>query len=252
MRRLLPTDVPRARCTELKQQSVILKKGTTRREVTKPFSSGILFARDVPVTLPDGIPIYTDVFSTRGGPMSSNGGSLESIPEVGGQSLDDLTSRSNVPLSHVSELQKFEAPDLAYWVCQGYAVLNPDARGAYEFNGNITNWGRQLAEDGCDIIEWATAKPWSSGRTGMTGNLFLAISQWHVTASNPPCLAAIAPWEGATDILRAAATSLSIGNLGFKEAIITTLLGNNSVEDSPRMYLNGKFYDKYQKNRTPQ
>ena len=84
----------------------------------------------------------------------------------------------------------------------------------------------------------------------MARNSFLAISQYPVTALKPPRLAVIAPRGGVTDILRAAVTSLSIGNLGFEEAIIATFWGNNSVEESPRMYLDGTFYNRYQKNRT--
>ncbi|KAI8648476.1 PepX-C domain-containing protein [Fusarium sp. Ph1] len=201
MRRLLPTDAPRARYTGFKQESVILRKGTVRREGAKPLSSDILFERDVPVTLRDGITIYTDVFRPVGD---------QRVPavvawspygkQVGGQWLDDLTNRSNVPLSHVSELQKFEAPDPAYWVSQGYAVVNPDVRGAVE----ASTPGRN--------------RPMGRGNS----------------------------------IVRAAATSLGIGNLGFEEAIIITFSGNNYVEDSPRMYLNGTFYNKYWKNWTPQ
>jgi hypothetical protein len=115
MRRLLPTDAPRARYTRFKQETVILKKGTVRREGANPLSSDILFERDVPITLRDGITIYTDLFRPVGD---------QRVPavvawspygkQVGGQWLDDLTKRSNVPLSHVSELQKFEAPDPVY------------------------------------------------------------------------------------------------------------------------------------------
>ncbi|RSM05436.1 hypothetical protein CDV31_009588 [Fusarium ambrosium] len=253
MRRLLPTDAPRARYTGFKQETVVLKKGTVRREGAKPLDCDIVFERDVPVTLRDGITIYTDIFRPVGDQQAPAVVAWSPYgKQVGGQWLDDLTNRSNVPLSEVSELQKFEAPDPAYWVSKGYAVLNPDVRGAYASEGNITYWGRQLAEDGYDFIEWAAAQAWSSGKIGMAGNSFLAISQWHIAASQPPHLAAIAPWEGATDILRAAATSLGIGNLGFEEAIITTFSGNNYVEDSPRMYLNGTFYNKYWKNRNPQ
>ncbi|KAJ3455985.1 hypothetical protein MRS44_017467 [Fusarium solani] len=219
MRRLLPTDAPRARYTRFKQETVILKKGTVRREGAKPLSSDILFERDVPITLRDGITIYTDLFRP-----------------VGDQRVPAVVAWS----------------PYGKQVFQGYAVVNPDVRGAYASESNITYWGRQLAEDGYDFIEWAAAQPWSSGKIGMAGNSFLAISQWHIAASKPPHLAAIAPWEGATDILRAAATSLGIGNLGFEKAIITTFSGNNYVEDSPRMYLNGTFYNKYWKNRTPQ
>lgn len=46
--------------------------------------------------------------------------------EIGGQWLDDVPGRSGVPKDWVSDLQKFEGPDPAYWVAHGYAIVNPD------------------------------------------------------------------------------------------------------------------------------
>ena len=73
--------------------------------------------------------------------------------------LDDDRSgnRFNVPLSAVSELQRFEGADPAYWVAQGYIVLSPEPRGVGRSEGNIRYWGRQLAEDGYDFIESAAS-----------------------------------------------------------------------------------------------
>ncbi|KAI8280209.1 hypothetical protein K4K56_012333 [Colletotrichum sp. SAR 10_98] len=252
MRRLLPTNAPRARYPGFKQETLLLKNGTIRREGAMPLSCDMVFERDVPVTLRDGITIYTDVFRPVGDqPVPAIVAWSPYGKQIGGQWLDDLANRSNVPLSLVSELEKFEAPDPAYWVSKGYAILNPDARGAYASEGNITYWGRQLAEDGYDFIEWAADQSWSNGKIGMAGNSFLAISQWHIAASQPPHLAAIAPWEGATDVLRAAGTSFGLGNLGFEEAIITIFSGNNYVEDTPRMMLNSSLDNIYWRNRSP-
>ncbi|KAJ0268099.1 hypothetical protein COL940_013717 [Colletotrichum noveboracense] len=154
MRRLMPTNAPRARYPGFKQEALLLKNGTIRREGAMPLSCDIVFERDVPVTLRDGITIYTDVFRPVGDqPVPGIVAWSPYGKQIGGQWLDDLANRSNVPLSLVSELQKFEAPDPAYWVSKGYAILSPDARGAYASEGNITYWGRQLAEDGYDFIE---------------------------------------------------------------------------------------------------
>jgi predicted acyl esterase len=195
-----PITSPRARYPGFKPSTTLLKAGTVRREGAKVLPCDIVFERDVAVKLRDGITIYTDVFRPVGNKTVP--GIIAWGPygkEIGGQWLDDVPFRSGVPLSRVSELQKFEAPDPAYWVDKGYAVLNPDARGAYYSEGNITYWGRQLAEDGYDFVEWAAAQPWSSGKLGFSGNSYLAISQWFIAAENPPHLAAIAPWEGFQD-----------------------------------------------------
>ena len=45
--------------------------------------------------------------------------------------LDDFPFRAGVARNAVSELQKWEGPDPAYWCHHGYAVVNPDARGAF-------------------------------------------------------------------------------------------------------------------------
>jgi predicted acyl esterase len=120
-------------------------------------------------------------------------------------------------------------------VANGYVVLNPDTRGAYKSGGNLVFFGRQLAEDGYDFIEWAAAQDWSNGRIGLVGNSWLAISQWFIAAERPPHLAAIAPWEGLSDLMREVSLRGGIPMLDFPEMIIQTLAGELLVEDPARM-----------------
>lgn len=157
-RRAVETSAPRARYPGFNQSTLLLKAGTVRREGALELPCDIMFERDVAVKLRDGTTIYTDVFR----PSSENDSAAYPVivawspygKEVGSQWLDDV-GRVGVALSSVSELQKFEGPDPAYWVNEGYVVLNPDSRGADVSEGNITYWGRQLAEDGYDFVEWA-------------------------------------------------------------------------------------------------
>ena len=58
----LPLDAAKARYTGFKQETVILKKGTIRREGAKPLTCDILLERDVPIKLRDGVTIYADIF----------------------------------------------------------------------------------------------------------------------------------------------------------------------------------------------
>ena len=118
---------------------------------------------------------------------------------------------------------------------KGYAILNPDSRGAYYSEGNITYWGRQLAEDGYDFVEWAAKQPWSNKKLAFSGNSFLAISQWFIAAANPPHLAAIAPWEGFYDLYREASRRGGIAQPGFGEEILQSYAGRNFIEDQIRM-----------------
>lgn len=48
-----------------------------------------------------------------------------------------VPGRIGVPQSRLSGFEKFEAPDPAEWVGRGYAVVNVDARGVYDSDGNI-------------------------------------------------------------------------------------------------------------------
>ena len=235
-RRALPLDTPRARHPRFPAGTTILKKGTIRREGALPLPCDILVERDVTLRMRDGTTIYTDIYR----PTSS-----EKVPAlfgwcpygkaIGGQWLDDVARRSGVPLSTVSELQRFEGADPAYWVDKGYAVLAPDPRGVGNSGGNIAYWGRQLAEDGYDFVEWIADQLWSSGRVGMTGNSYLAVSQWFIAAERPPHLAAIAPWEGFSDHFREAGNRGGIPAAGFSEQIIATFSGKALVEDQPLM-----------------
>jgi predicted acyl esterase len=56
--------------------------------------------------------MYTDVFRPVGKePVPAIAAWGPYGKEIGGQWLDDVPGRAGVPLSMVSELQKFEAPD---------------------------------------------------------------------------------------------------------------------------------------------
>ncbi|CAH0043672.1 unnamed protein product [Clonostachys solani] len=246
-RRSRAIDAPRARYTGFKNETLTLKSGTIRREGALALTCDILFERDVAVALRDGTTIYADIFRPTGD---------KKVPaivawspygkQVGGPALDDIPHRSGVPLSATSGLEKFEGPDPAYWVAQGYAILHPDSRGAYASEGNATFWGRQLAEDGYDFIEWAAKQPWSSGKLALSGNSWLAISQWYIAAERPPHLTAIAPWEGFTDPFRDMVNRGGIPNPAFTEAVVTTCMaGNTFVEDMPQMSIDHQTISEY-------
>ena len=96
----------------------------------------------------------------------------------------------------------FESPDPAYWVENGYAVVQADVRGMHKSEGQAGVLRPLDAQDYYDLIEWAAVQPWCTGRIGLMGVSYLAMSQWHVAALKPPHLRAIVPWEGVTDLYR--------------------------------------------------
>lgn len=96
----------------------------------------------------------------------------------------------------------WETGDPAWWVPKGYAMMRIDSRGAFKSPGRRDFMSRKDQEDYYDMIEWAGTQPWSSGKVGLLGISYYAMSQWPVAALNPPHLSAIIPWEGMVDIYR--------------------------------------------------
>lgn len=247
LRKALPVDAPRVRYPGFKTETLILKAGSVRREGAMPLPCDILLERDVPIRLRDGVTIYADVFRPVGDEACP--ALLAWSPygkEIGGQMLDDVPMRSGVPLSATSGLEKFEGPDPAYWVAHGYAIVNPDKRGAYMSEGNLLYWGHEDALDGCDVIEWIASQKWSNGKVGMTGNSWLTVSQWFIAAERPEHLAAIAPWEGFCDHYRESGTRGGIPAPEFPEMIAETFASaHGMLEDQPRMIVECPFMCDY-------
>lgn len=247
LRKALPVSAERVRYPGFKQETLVLKAGSIRREGAKPLSCDILLERDVPIRLRDGVTIYADVFRPVGNDVCP--AILAWSPygkEIGGQMLDDVPLRSGVPLDATSGLEKFEGPDPAYWVAHGYAVVNPDKRGAYMSEGNLLYWGHEDALDGCDVIEWIASQKWCNGKVGMSGNSWLTVSQWFIAAERPEHLAAIAPWEGFCDHYRESGTRGGIPTPEFPEMIAETFSSaHGMLEDQPRMIVEKPFLCDY-------
>lgn len=193
----------------------------------------IVFEKDIAVTMRDGTTIYLDVMRPAGD---------EKVPVIVAWSpygkgagthpkYSALYSLLGVDVSDLSGLGKFEGPDPAYWCAKGYAICNPDARGVYECGGDGVMCGKQDGEDSHDVIEWLATQDWCNGKVGMSGNSYLAISQWFAAAEQPPHLAAIAPWEGMSDLYRDLVRRGGIPDLGFPKQWEINWKGANRRED---------------------
>ena len=204
----------------------------------RALSCEILVERDVAVTMRDGVTIYTDVLRPPG---------VEDLPTLvawspygkqdPGWLLTQIPGRAGIPVDAVSGLQKWEGPDPAYWCAHGYAVVNPDARGTNASEGDIQFWGDGEARDVEDLLAWIGEQGWSNGRVGLSGNSWLAVSQWYAAARRPPQLAAIAPWEGEVDFYRdfAVRGGIPSGDRFTQMTLEAGLRGMGRVEDAPRM-----------------
>jgi predicted acyl esterase len=96
----------------------------------------------------------------------------------------------------------WETVDPELWVSWGYAVVRVDSRGAGRSPGVLDPFSPREVRDYHEAIEWAAAQSWSSGKVGLCGISYYAINQWLVSSLQPPHLAAMIPWEGATDAYR--------------------------------------------------
>ena len=168
--------------------------------------AGIAVDWDVPVRVRDGTVLRVNVFRPAGGApspviMSAHPYGKDRLPARGRLPAQYRMLRQPAPVAF-SRWTTWEAPDPAFWTARGYAVVNCDLRGCGTSEGVGDVMSDQEAEDYFDLIEWAASRPWSTGRVGLAGVSYLAISQYKVAALRPPGLAAICPWEGFTDAYR--------------------------------------------------
>ncbi|MEQ6333767.1 CocE/NonD family hydrolase [Sphingobium sp. MK2] len=231
-RKSTPLSDLRVRYQGFAPAETILPAGTIMREGARALTCDILFQRDVPVKLRDGTTIYTDVFRPiNSGPVPAILAWSPYGKNLGGFHLDDFPFRMGVPNSLVSELNKWEAPDPAVWCARGYAVVNPDARGTYTSEGDAWCWSQQEGCDGADVVDWIGTQDWCSGKVGMAGNSWLAASQWFIAAERPKHLAAIAPWEGLSDLYNNVVCTGGVPDIGFMDYLITLNAGKGRIED---------------------
>lgn len=199
----------------------------------KPLPVDIVLEKDVAVKLRDGVTIYVDVLRPAG---------TEKLPVIVawspyGKSRGnakwylELFKLLGMDSSVMSGLMKFEGPDPAFWCAHGYAVCNPDPRGSFNSEGDMRLWSRKEGQDYHDLIEWLGVQKWCNGKVGLSGNSYLAISQWFAAAEQPPHLAAIAPWEGMSDIYRDLVVRGGIPDFPFPRRLMSNLSGKNRRED---------------------
>jgi putative CocE/NonD family hydrolase len=190
--------------------------------VTEP-PADIVIDRDVAVPTRDGTVLRANVFRPTGDSphpviVSTHPYGKDNLPHRrGGRwiiSPQYHVLRQPGPLTF-SALTGWEAPDPAWWVPRGFAVVNADLRGCGHSDGVAKLLSHQESEDTYDLVQWAAEQPWSDGRVVMLGVSYLAINQYGTASLRPPALKAICPWEGFTDIYRDFAFPGGIRENGF-------------------------------------
>jgi putative CocE/NonD family hydrolase len=76
---------------------------------------------------------------------------------------------------------------------RGYVTLTCSPRGSGGTTGSWRPFERQESQDNYDLIEWAAAQPWSTGKIGQVGISYGGISTYKAVAMHPPHLAAAVP-----------------------------------------------------------
>lgn len=175
-----------------------------------PLPADIAVARDVGIVMPDGVRLSANVFrperSSQPLPVILALTAYGKDEDPAQTRAESLARRASIGLGmgryRISECTPFEAPDPAYWVPHGYAVVHVDMRGCFKSQGTRKLFSRTEINDYGEIVEWAGTQPWSTGKVALHGVSYLAICQWHAAANNPRHLTAIVPWEGASDSYR--------------------------------------------------
>ena len=164
---------------------------------------------DVPVPMPDGTVLRADVYRPAAegrypvimthGPyakgLAFQAGFAGMWKPLSSKYPDAVAGSSN-------RYQNWETADPEKWVPDGYACVRVDSRGAGRSPGRLDIFSAQETRDYYDCIEWAGTREWSNGKVGLLGISYYAVNQWQVAALRPPHLAAICPWEGASDYYR--------------------------------------------------
>ncbi len=164
---------------------------------------------DVQIPVDDGSVLVADVFRPAGDgrhPVLLAAGPYgKGLPfQVGyaHQWNELVTHHADALSASTNKYQVWEYADPEVWVRDGYVLVRVDTRGTGCSPGEIDFFSPRETRDLYEAIEWAGIQPWSSGKVGMLGISYLASNQWQVAALAPPHLAAICPWEGASDYFR--------------------------------------------------
>jgi len=170
---------------------------------------GMIVEWDVAIEMDDGLLLRADIFRPMGdgrhpvimthGPYAKGLAWQDGYPTVWAQ----LSSEHPEAVAGSSNLyQNWETVDPETWVPEGYACVRVDSRGAGRSPGRLDVWSPRETRDFYDCIEWAAIQPWSNGKVGLNGISYFAMNQWQVAALQPPHLAAMCVWEGASDWYR--------------------------------------------------
>ena len=179
--------------------------GTPRHDVV----DGMRIEWDVAIEMDDGLLLRADVYRPADdepvpvlvsyGPYGKGLHFPDGYPDAWNAMV---SKHPDVAAGSSNRYQAWEVCDPEKWVPHGYACVRVDARGWGRSPGFIEPYAPRGSRDFHDCIEWAAAQDWSTGKVGLLGISYYAITQWLVAGLHPPHLTAMIPWEGVSDFYR--------------------------------------------------
>lgn len=149
-----------------------------------------------------------------------------------------LTNHPDILPNSTKSYMTWETVDPEIWTTWGYVCIRVDSRGSGRTPGFLDVYSPRETKDFYEAIEWAARQPWSTGKVGLLGISYYAVSQWLVASLQPPHLAAIIPWEGAADHYRDKSRHGGIASIAFvdtwyKRQVLSNQHGNPRGQMDP-------------------
>lgn len=177
--------------------------------------------RDVMVRMRDGVRLACDVFRPKAP------GKYPVLYAVAPYIKDSIY------LPTMSVFRYRETGNVAKWIDRGYIYVHADVRGSGKSEGVFRPFCREEQHDLYDMIEWAAAQPWSTGKVGMFGESYYGMVQWAAAAQNPPHLACCAPYDACNDLYRHFCYKGGILYIGFGNHWYSNSVRNRHFLDYP-------------------
>jgi uncharacterized protein len=211
---------------------------------------GILIERDVAVPIRGGLKVYADVFRPAKAAVSPAIVCYAPFGKHPHIDLKTVFSGSDIPFDKLSAETPFEVFDPIRWAKEGFAICVIDGVGNWYSEGQATFFSPEEAGAGYDVVEWFARQPWSSGKIGWGGVSYYAMTAWSVAALQPPHLAAILPWDAASDVYRECVFTggIPLGPLTHNWMLITGF-GLGEIEDNEAATFEHPMFDEYWKAR---
>lgn len=206
---------------------------------------GMLIERDVAIPTRRGT-VYADVFRPQ---------NVAEVPVIVGYApfgkhphldIPTMWAGSGIPFETLSKFTPWEQFDPVRWTEWGYAIAIVDGVGNWYSEGDATFFTPEEAWVGHDIVEWLAEREWCIGKVGWGGVSYYAMTAWSVAATQPPHLAAILPWDAASDVYREAYLHGGIPSFPFIHGwMMLTGAGRQRIEDMEAGMRDHPTFDEY-------